>query len=69
MVSESNRNRRHLRISNTHDQIHYNHESNHDYKYEYSENKCTRVRLHSNVIVLVLEYICFLSTRTHAFSK
>ena len=24
MVSESNTNRRHLRISNTHDQIHYN---------------------------------------------
>ena len=24
MVSESNKNRRHLRISNTHDQIHYN---------------------------------------------
>ena len=24
MVSESNRNRRHLRISNTHEQIHYN---------------------------------------------
>ena len=24
MVSESNANRRHLRISNTHDQIHYN---------------------------------------------
>ena len=27
MVSESNRNRRHLRISNTHDQIHYNNTS------------------------------------------
>ena len=27
MVSESNTNRRHLKISNTHDQIHYNNTS------------------------------------------